>query len=161
MKSIFTLIAFTTILASLSVSTSVAQIEQPHSFILEATGTAYDRQNNPTNIDLSLEGYGFGTLSRIMWLRVDSGNMKVGTGTFRIVGGQGLLTQSAHYIYLVIRITPLYGGTVTACYMRGTTDDPTDSEIPLSLSSRYLILPTPPRITILRNLQLTGEITLT
>jgi len=151
------------ILASIAVVTTGPVISAQYagySFVLEASGQAYDRYGNPHSVDLSLSGTGYGSPTWYMSLRVASGTVKVDGSTFRIIGGCGMLIQRYHYINLGIRITPPYGGPITGCCMRGTSGVYYANEIPLTLSSRYIILPTYPRYTILYNLRLTGEITL-
>jgi len=159
-RTAFAIIASTVILASV-VATSPVVYAASYSFELTATGQAYDYRNHVyRDVVISLSGTGYGSLTWYTWLRVASGTATVdGYGTFRITGGWSMLIQRYHYVYLYIRITPLYGGPITGWYIRGTTRVYYANEIPSTLSSRYIILPTSP-YTILYNLRLTGEITL-
>jgi len=156
----FAIITSTIILASV-VATIPTVYAATYNFELTATGQARDRYGNPHNVDLSLIGTGDGSLTWLVSLHVASGTVTIeGLGTYNIVGGWGTLIQRYHYIYLYIRITPLSGGPITGWYMRRTTGGITyDNIIPLTLSSRYIILPIYPR-TVLYKLMLTGQIQL-
>ncbi|MEM3709308.1 MAG: hypothetical protein QXL46_00195 [Nitrososphaerales archaeon] len=158
-RTAFAIFTITIMLASVLATTPTAYAAT-YNFKLEATGQVRDRYGNIHAVHLQLTGTGYGSLIWLMLLRVESGTVTVGGLTFRIIGGWGTLIQRYNYISLYIRITPLYGGPIAGWYMSGRTGVYYAGEIPLTLSSRYIILPTYPRI-ILYNLRLTGEITLT
>jgi len=162
----FALIVSTIVLvcvATVSVTASpiVSARSAMYSFVLEASGKAYDRSGNARNVNLKLSGMGYGSPTWIMSLRVGSGTIKVaGYGTFCVVGGHGMLIQPSDYVHLNIRVTPLYGGPVSLWNIRGATGTYYNDEIPLTLSSRHVILPTSPHFTMLYRLELTGKVTL-
>lgn len=150
----------TIILASTS-SYALSLQYTEYGFTLEINGTAHDRNDLEYVVDLDLSGYGYGWPSVWMWLRVTDGTVAVTRGsavrTFDVVGGQGLLIQETrNYIHLSIRIMHPYGGQVIGQYLRGETGPLTyDNVIPVeTLSSRFIILPTPPRLMILYDLVL-------
>jgi hypothetical protein len=157
-QTAFALIVLTIVLASVVVIPANAAT---YSFELKAEGQAYDyRARVWRSVKISLTGTGYGSLTWWMSLRVISGTVTVDGQTYRIIGGWGILIQRYHYISLYIRITPPYGGPIAGWFMYGRTGVYYANTIPISLSSRYIILPTYPRYTILYNLMLTGEITL-
>jgi len=153
----FAIIAITIMLASV-VATTPTVYAATYSFELKANGQVRDGAGNPHNVNLSLIGTGYGSLRLFMLLRVASGTVTVDGSTFCIVGGSGILIQAFHYIYLYIKITPLYGGPITGWSMYGTTGLSYNNKIPLTLSSRHIILPTSPR-TVMYKLVLAGQIT--
>jgi len=152
------LIVSTIILASTS-SYALSFEYAEYGFALEISGTAHDRNDVMYDVDLVLSGYGYGWPSMWMWLRVTDGTVTVTRGsavmTFDVVGGQGLLIQETrNYIHVSIRIMHPYGGPVIGQYLRGETGPLTyDNVIPVeTLSSRFIILPTPPRLMKLYDL---------
>jgi len=169
------------ILASVAVTATVSPIvsaeKEKYSFVLEASGEAYDERHKSRTVDLSISGsvkvkFGSGPNRKYLWeFKVASGTVEVqGYGTFSVVGGEGKLIQEygndviiVSRIIFNIRITPPYGGPSRIWHMEGTTGEYSagpPKEIPnVSLSSKLVELPTRPP-TKLRNLVLTGKITL-
>ncbi|NWG09529.1 MAG: hypothetical protein HXX80_04370 [Nitrososphaerales archaeon] len=159
-KVAFAILASTIILASVIVAIPPVHAAI-YNFTLEAGGQARDRSGGYHDVLMSLTGTGSGLPSSFMSFSVGSGTLNVeGYGVFRIIGGFGRYIARFHYIYFYIRIAPLYGGGVTFCSMFGRTGVYYASEIPLTLSSRFIVIPTLPRYTILYGLFLVGEITL-
>ena len=150
------LILSTIILASTS-SFALSSEYTEYGFKLEISGTAHDRNDAEYDVELVLSGDGYGWPSMWMWLRVTDGTVTVAGMTFDVVGGQGLLIQETrNYIHLSIRIIRPYGGQVIGQYLRGETDPLMyDNVVTVkTLSSRFIILPTPPRLMILYDLML-------
>jgi len=148
-------VALTTVTASALVSAQYAR----YSFVLEASGKAYDRAGNPQTVKIRLTGTAYGNPAWLMKLDVARGTVKVAGKEFRITGGHGMLIQANNYIHLNIRITR--SGRDAIWNMRGTTGVLYGNEIPLTLSSRHVVLPTSPHFTMLYKLGLTGKMVLT
>jgi len=130
-----------------------------YSFTLTATGRARDPSHNLFDVSLSVCGKAHGELTHIAHLHVTGGDLDVTCfGAFSVIKGDGTLIQRLHYILIVIKITPPYGGKMSLWILRGTTGRVSGNTLPVSFSSHRVILPLPdhPR---LQDLRLTGTIT--
>lgn len=160
----FLIVASSMIIAAVAVAASPfvypAQLTSPpeYDFTLTATGQASD--TGPRSVTLSISGTARGSLTKLMILSVESGTINVDSDECSVLGLQGILIQPRHYIHLVVKITPSYGGGIAVWNLRGTTGDwQYDNTLSVSLSSHQIILP-PPYKTKLYGLTLTGTITL-
>jgi hypothetical protein len=134
--------------------------EVTHGFTLAVTGQAYDSSNKKLNVTLSFRGTENEKWTKVILLRVQSGVLDVqGYQTFSVSKGEGILVQRYHFIFLNIKISPLYGGQTVSWHMLGSTGNLAGKVLPVSLYASKVFLPIQslPRLTALL---LNGTITL-
>jgi len=136
--------------------------EVTHGFTLTVTGQAYDALHKKVNVTLSFRGTENERWTKVIQLRVESGDLNVvGYETFPVSKGEGILVQRYHFIFLNIKISPQYGGQSISWHLLGRTGNLAGKILPVSLFASQVFLPPAlqglPRLT---NLFLNGTITL-
>jgi hypothetical protein len=152
------LMAWIALLSPIAYSASFSK----HDFTLTATGQAYDRSHGfaVRTVALSTSGIAYVKLPKLLNLFVKSGDLNVAHyGDFAVLTGTGLIVQNCHFIHLIIKIAPLYGGKVAVWDFRGRTGQISGNTIPVLFFSSRVVLPLLgyPK---LYGLTLTGAITL-
>jgi uncharacterized membrane protein len=122
----------------------IAYPVEKHDFTLTTNGQAYDRSHGfaVRIVSLSTIGQASGKLSKVLNLVVKSGDINVGHyGTFAVIRGTGVLIQSCHFIHLIIKITPKYGGRIIVWDLRGWTGRISGNSVPVLFYSSKVLLP--------------------
>jgi hypothetical protein len=155
-KVIFSILIVGIMMATIA---SNAMAAPTYSFTLTATGKAYDPYYHVwRTVTLTITGTAVGTRTTYANLNPKGSLTVQKWGTFRVLGGSGVLMPKCHYIMLNMKITPVYGGSATASWsLRGSTGSWNGNRLPITLSADRVYLPLLGR-PILYWLKLTGTI---
>ena len=143
------------------VAYSAGFIKPTESFILEASGSAYDRRHHENvYVSLSVRGDTKGKLIVEMAFHIRGGSVVAENyGTFSVIKGSGVLIQRHHFIFLNMKISGgYYGGQKTTWNLHGHAGNIQANGIPVTLKASRIVLPVQGR-PVLYDLLLTGTVT--
>jgi hypothetical protein len=137
--------AFAAISAPIAAATPTSKHPSTyHSFILQASGHAYDPKNHKwVDVTLSLSGSVEGKTYKALTLHSKGGEVTVkGYGVFEAAKSQGVIILRKDFAQLTTMLCPsYYGGCKSVWCMWGKLEDREDGTVPIMLKAERVNLP--------------------